>query len=330
MPDLVPHVDGLVYGPHFRHNFDYYPNASASQPGAGRPWILITALENENNLGGRFSVRDENDPAYGGRRAWFDFITYFTAAAQNDPPFDVFVCDVPWNRMNPQTVNFDAEKLYERTGVDYWPLNVESFQLCYQYIRQHASDFGNLPNGHALNPDQGAYAGWSASGTMALLAGYRPSLPWSDPGTQRRGVASQGQYQVYSVPSTPAWVIDRSGIPDMRPSFFQGFGSELVGLLGVSPATEIDDLGILDEISSINFITGDTPPTIIIQDSSGFGAGTPPYSDPHHPNIGLDLQAALNAAGVSSQYTTTADGVSPMSAAAIAACYAFGRSTLGF
>lgn len=328
MADLIPHVDGIPYGPHFRHNFDYYPNASGASPGGGRPWILITALENENDLGGRFSVRDQNDAAYGGRRAWYDFITYFTDAAQNDPPFDIFVCDVPWNRMNPDTVAFDAEKLYVRTGVDYWPLNVESFQLCYQFIRTHAADFANFSRGFALNPDQGAYAGWSASGNLALLAGYRPSLPYSDPELGKLGVASQGKYQVYEVPSTPAWVVDRSGIPDLRPSFYSPVNA-LRGLLGVALASDIDDTGILNEISAINFIDGDTPPTIIIQDSSGSGPSSAPFTDPHHPNIGLALQAALNAAGVQNTYTTTTDAQVPMDAAAIAACYTFGKDVLG-
>ena len=299
MTFLSPLRAGLSYGTHIRHRFDYYPNQNATVVRDGRPWILYVPVENAFDTGGRLSVREDGTGPQGTARRFNDMINDYIQ--RNTPPIEQFVCDIPWNLNDPSNSGFEAEKQYSRSQVDYWPTNVHGAARCFQYIRDQAQNFGAISGGYALNPDKGAIAGFSSGGVCALLASYRELNFGSG-----RGARSIHTRWPYGSSNRPAWVLDYAGLTDFHLDFFSGTNS-VQGILGIGSTTEVTS-ELLDEISARLWVNQDTPPTYIMQENTATGT-SPPYTNPHHADIGLDLQVILNSFGVQNAFSVQAPTV---------------------
>jgi len=113
--------------------------------------------------------------------------------------------------------------------------------------------------------------GISAGGTLALLQGYK-----------------------YSLPVIPKAIISFFGPTDLRELYTHSTNPLVpLTLLQVTGKTPDDDSSIYANSSPINFVTGNSPPTMLLQ------GGMDPIVN---PGQAIALQARLKAAGVINQY----------------------------
>ncbi len=331
MPTLAPHSESHRYGPRFMNQFDYWANPESGAPDGGRPWILICPMSGYRQ-GSRHSVRVNN-------AIHNDFIAYFQDAARATP-YEIFVCDV--NQVEPRTF-IAGEHVTEppRERTEYFPDNVAAAAKCFQFIRSYP-DRWTLGDhaGNLINPDKGVIYGTSAGGTYAMHIGYWPSQPFfTDQDSLHSSIAHQVNIvERYGVrfSSVPAAVVNRNGQVDWVPKASNQYleAPLLEQFIGVpSGLTAVADR-VSDEVyaavSPIEYVTDSSPPTISIYDDPGTPDTAEPYTNPDDQRQGDNLEAALDAVGVTNELYKDNPVGNDLSTDNLGRIYSFLQTTLGY
>ena len=291
---VAPLTIDIPYGPYIMHRFDHYQATGGTIPPDGKPWILITPVDGFRG-GGKKSVQASG-------RSFFRFIKYFIDDRVVNglaTPFDIFVAD--GGVKLPATEVLAGDPIFEGNHAFsvYAPENCYQYARCFQTIKTIIQDNPTrFPN---LNPAAGGYAGFSAGGTASLVCAYtEPAIIHS------RGFNAPYTTQwIRNESSRPAFLVNWSGGSDYRVgAYVANNNANIFGTLDGDQHTSSIPAELLDAISGITLVNSKSCPTINMYDDPA--AEPRPLTQAHNQTQGIELQAALTAAGVYSEFHTKA------------------------